>query len=162
MKLFLSKKEIHQIFIIGIILKALNAGAEIIGGFLILIISQEFIIKAVLFLTQEELTEDPKDIVANYLINSAQHFSLSTKHFIAFYLLGHGLIKLGLIIGLLKNKLWSYPLSIIIFGLFIFYQTYRYFYTRSLWLLLLTIFDLVVIWLIWLEYKNLKNKNSLD
>lgn len=151
-------KKIHLLFIISLILKALNAVVEIIGGVLIFIISQQFIIKAVLFLTQEELTEGPKDLIANYLINSAQHFSLSAKHFIAFYLLSHGLIKLGVIVGLLKNKLWAYPASIIVFGLLIIYQTCRYYYAHSFWLLVLTIFDLVVISLIWQEYRNLKER----
>jgi uncharacterized membrane protein len=160
MKRFLSNKKLHQIFVVSIILKALNAGAEIIGGALVFAVSHDLIIRAVLFLTQEELLEDPKDAIANYLINSAEHFSLSAKYFIAFYLLSHGLIKLGVIIGLFKNKFWSYPASIIVFGLFIVYQTYRYSYTHSLWLLALTIFDLLVIWLIWREYKNLKNKIS--
>jgi uncharacterized membrane protein len=160
MNQFITSKKIHIIFIVSIILKALNAITEIIGGILIFIISQEFILKTVLFLTQEELSEDPRDLIANYLITSAQHFSLTAKHFIAFYLLSHGLIKLGVIVGLFKNKLWSYPASIVFFGLFVFYQIYRYSYTHSLWLLALTIFDLAVIWLIWSEYKNLKkNKN---
>jgi uncharacterized membrane protein len=128
------------------------------GVFLVFFISQDSVIKIIQFFTQGELSEDPKDIIANYLINSAEHFSLSAKHFIVFYFLSHGLIKLGVIIGLLKNKFWAYPASIIVFGIFIFYQVYRYFHTYSPWLLILTIFDLFVIWLIWLEYKNFKKK----
>jgi uncharacterized membrane protein len=157
MKQFLTEKKIHLFFVAGIALKALNAALEIIGGFLIFTISQKSIVKIVLFLTQEELSEDPKDVIANYLINSAEHFSLSAKHFIAFYLLSHGILKLGVIIGLFKSKLWSYPASMAVFGIFIIYQVYRYFHTYSFWLLALTIFDLVVVWLIWHEYKNVKN-----
>jgi len=161
MNRLLSIKNIHLVFLVSIVLKALNAVLEIVGGILIFVASQEVIIKIILFMTQEEISEDPQDIIANYLINSAGHFSISAQHFIAFYLLSHGLIKLGVIIGLLKNKLWAYPASIIIFGLFIFYQTYRYFNTYSPWLLVLTVFDLIVIWLVWLEYKNLKKRKIL-
>lgn len=154
------KNNFHQLFIVSIILKGINAVMEIVGGAIVFIVSQEFIVKIVLFLTQEELSEDPSDKIANYLINSADHFSLSSQHFIAFYLLSHGLIKLGLVVGLLKSKLWSYPASIIVFSLFIFYQIIRYYHTHSLWLLVLTIFDLVVIWLVWHEYNYLKRKNK--
>lgn len=152
----LPNNKIHDLFLVSIILKALNAAAEIIGGILFLVISQQSVLKLIIQFTQEELSEDPKDLVANYLIKSASHFSLSAKHFIAFYLLSHGVIKLGVIIGLLKHKLWAYPTSIAVFGLFIIYQIYRYCFTHSIWLLALTIFDLIVIWLIWLEYQNIK------
>jgi uncharacterized membrane protein len=147
-------KGVHEVFIISLILKALNAVIEITGGILIFIVSQERIIKIALFLTQEEISKDPKDLIANYLITSAENFSLSAKHFIAFYLLSHGLVKLGVIIGLLKKKLWAYPAAFAVFSLFIVYQLYRYFHTHSLWLLVLAIFDLIVIWLIIIEYKN--------
>ena len=162
MKRFFQPKNIHLLFIVSVILKGFNAAVEIIGGIIVAIVSQSFIIKIVLFLTQEELLEDPSDKIANYLINSAQYFSLSAKHFIAFYLLSHGIIKLALVIGLLKNKLWSYPVSIVVFGIFIIYQIYRYYFTHSLWLLILTAFDLIVVWLVWHEYKYLRIKNLLS
>ncbi|MGN6233880.1 MAG: DUF2127 domain-containing protein [Trinickia sp.] len=41
-------------------------------------------------------------------------------------MLGHGAIKLRLIAGLLRERLWFYPAAISIFGLFIAYQLYRY------------------------------------
>jgi len=160
MKQSFQPRNIHFLFVVSVILKGFNAATEIIGGIIIAIVSQKSIIKAALFLTQGELLEDPNDRVANYLINSAQYFSLSAKHFIAFYLLSHGIIKLALVIGLLKNKLWSYPVSIVVFGIFIIYQVYRYYFTHSLWLLILTVFDLIVIWLVWHEYKYLRIKKE--
>jgi len=38
-------------------------------------------------------------------------------------------------------------------SLFIFYQLYRFFYTPSLGLIVLTVFDLIVMVLIWHEYR---------
>ncbi|BCG83133.1 hypothetical protein MesoLj113b_66750 [Mesorhizobium sp. 113-3-3] len=48
----------------------------------------------------------------------ASNFSVSTQHFYAFYLLSHGIVKLALVVALLKNKLWAYPSSLIVLGLF--------------------------------------------
>jgi uncharacterized membrane protein len=155
MKLF-KEKSIYAIFEASIILKGLNAIGEIVGGIVALIISQEFVIRLTLFLTQGELSEDSNDRLANYLIHSAQQFSVSSKHFLAIYLLSHGVIKLGLVIGLLKNKLWAYPVSILVFALFILYQIYRFYFTHSVWLIALTVFDLIVIWLVWHEYNRLR------
>jgi uncharacterized membrane protein len=104
--------------------------------------------------TQTELTEDPRDFVANYLLHATQNLSVSSQHFAAFYLLSHGIIKLWLIIGLWRGKLAYYPAAIAVFGLFILYQMYRYSFTQSL--LLITVLDGVVIWLTWSEYRNLR------
>jgi uncharacterized membrane protein len=41
-------------------------------------------------------------------------------------------------------------------SLFIVYQLYRFFYTRSLGLIVLTVFDLIVMILIWHEYRLLR------
>jgi uncharacterized membrane protein len=83
----------------------------------------------------------------------AQDFSVESKHFYAFYLLSHGLVKLLLVIGLLRGKFWSYPASLIVLGLFIVYQLYRFSFTHGIGLLLLTLFDVLVMVLIWHEYR---------
>jgi uncharacterized membrane protein len=57
---------------------------------------------------------------------------------------------------LLKQKLWAYPSAVIVFGAFIVYQLYRFTLTHSIGLIALSLFDLVVIWLIHLEYRALK------
>lgn len=59
--------------------------------------------------------------------------------------MSHGVVKLWLIIGLLRQKLWYYPLAAAVFGLFIVYQLYRYSFTNSLWLLVLGAVDVAVI-----------------
>jgi uncharacterized membrane protein len=83
-------------------------------------------------------------------------FSVSDRHFYAFYLLSHGLIKIFLVAGLLRNKLWAYPAALVVMSLFILYQLYRYTYTQSFGLIVLSVFDIVVIALIWHEYRILR------
>ncbi len=104
-------------------------------------------------LTQEELVEDPKDFVATHLLAVAQHLSVSTKTLYAFYPLGHGVVKILLVIGLLQGKRWSYPASLVVLGLFIVYQLYRFSLTHGIGLIGLTGFDIIVMSLIWHEYK---------
>ena len=66
------------------------------------------------------------------------------------------MVKLALVIGLLKGKLWSYPASLIVLGLFIVYQLYRFSYTHGAGLIVLTILDVVVMGLIWHEYRLMR------
>lgn len=151
-----SQNIIHEAFRIGIFLKGIDGVLEIIGGFLLLAINPLTINKIVLALTQHEIVEDSKDFIANYLINAAHNLSVSSQLFFSFYLLSHGAIKIFLVVLLWQKRLWAYPVAIVFFILFIFYQVYRYIRFPSAWLIFLTIFDVFVIALTWLEYKNIK------
>ncbi len=149
----LKEKKIHSFFEISVFLKGLHALLETIGGILLYVISADTLTMFVVKLTQEELSEDPNDYIAHQLLQSAKHFSIGSKYFAAFYLLSHGIIKLFLVAGLLRGKHWAYPTSLGVLGLFIVYQVYRFTFTHSLSLIALTIFDLIVMWLIWQEYR---------
>lgn len=61
--------------------------------------------------------------------------------------------KLLLVAGLLREKLWAYPASLAVLGLFIVYQLYRYSYTHGVGLIVLSLFDVMVIVLVWHEYR---------
>jgi uncharacterized membrane protein len=64
--------------------------------------------------------------------------------------------KLLLVVGLLRGKLWSYPASLVALGAFMAYQVYRYSYTYSAGLLVLTVFDAIVMVLIWHEWRVMR------
>ncbi len=151
-----SEKYIHRLFDISLILKGIHSVIEIVGGILVLFISQAFIVSTVLNITQDELSDDPKDFWANYLVHSAQQLSISSQHFIAFYLLSHGIIKAFLVVTLFKEKLWAYPLAMTIFSLFGVYQIFEFTRTGSIWLLALTLLDILLIILTWHEYRYMK------
>lgn len=154
------EKNLHLIFEVTLILKGIFALLEILGGILAYFITQEFLLRLVVVITQEELTEDPRDFVARYLIRSAQDFSISSQHFTSLYLLSHGIIKTFLIVGLLRERFWYYPLATIVFVLFILYQVFRFSVTHSLWLLVITLLDIIVIGLTWHEYRYLRRHRS--
>lgn len=149
----MNEHRVHKIFQIGVLLKGAHALTECAGSIALALVSTNTIRAFVNWLTQEELIENPHDFIASHLSTFAQNFSIETKHFYAFYLLGHGVVKLALVIGLLKGKLWSYPASLIVLGLFIVYQLYRFSYTHGAGLIVLTILDVVVMGLIWHEYR---------
>ncbi len=148
------------LFRVSVWLKGLNAAAEILAGAALFAVGRGSILRVLAFLTADELAEDPRDLVANRLLSAARHLSLKGEHFMAIYLLSHGAIKLGLVAALLKEKLWAYPLAVAVFGAFIVYQVARFSVTKSAGLLALSLFDAVVILLIWLEYRALKRRRS--
>jgi uncharacterized membrane protein len=146
----------ERLFRASVALKGLDALLEIAGGIALLFVSPEFILRVVALLTQDELAEDPRDIVATRLLAAARRLSLGTEHFWAVYLLAHGVPKLLLVGALLRGELWAYPIAAIVFAAFVCYQLYRFSLTHGLGLIALSLFDGVVIWLIWLEYRALR------
>jgi uncharacterized membrane protein len=147
---------LHRIFEIGIWIKGVDGVLEMIGGFLLLVVTNAAINRLVMALTQHELVEDPHDWIAAALRQAAAQLSSNTKLFGGVYLIAHGLAKLVLVAGLLRGKLWAYPAAIGFLCLFVAYQLYRISYRPSPALALLTLFDIVIVVLTWREYRLLK------
>jgi uncharacterized membrane protein len=149
-------KSIHVFFNFSVIAKGIDGVLEIVGGILLFFTSPNNINMFVRILTQHELSEDPKDLIATYLLKSTHNLSKDVTVFAAMYLLWHGMVKVGLVAGLLFKRRWAYPAAIIAFFLFVIYQSYRFTHTHSPTLLALTVLDIFVIILTWIEYKRLK------
>ena len=156
MKMVNEEKTLHELFDISILLKGIHAVIEIVGGVFAFLVSPDSILHFVVKITQGELLEDPNDTLTNYFLNLARNFSLDTKQFVASYLFFHGIINLVLVIGLFKKKIWAYHASFFVLTIFIFYQVYRYIYDPSIFMIALSVFDIVVIWLIGKEYKRIQ------
>ena len=138
----MQEKRIHQVFVVSVLAKGAHALLEIVGGLILYLFSADAITR---FLDRIDRNE--------WL---ARHFHTNEQQFYAFYLLSHGLIKSVLVFGLLREKLWAYPASFAVFGLFIAYQLYRYSYTHDMALIALSVFDLFVIYLAVHEYRLLR------
>lgn len=149
---------VHVGFEVGLLIKGIDGLLEILGGFLLTYLNPERMGALVKALTRRELSEDPRDAVANAILRLSHSFSLSTQSFGILYLMSHGVIKCVLVFLLWKRKLWAYPLTILSLLLFIAYQVYRYAIRPSAFLLLLTVFDIVMIALTFAEYRRIKAK----
>jgi len=151
----LTKREatIRRVFYWSLILKAIDSVFEMAGGVVLYLIPSGLIVALVNWLTRAELLEDPRDFIANFIMHSAQAFSVPQKKAAAIYLASHGAIKLFLVIMVLRDRAaWAYPAFMIALVILIVYQTYQIALTFSLWLTVLTVFDAAVLVLTWHEY----------
>jgi uncharacterized membrane protein len=139
-----------------LLLKGLNGLVEIFGGVTLWLLGPGRIINGVYRITQDKISEDPHEFVAAHLRHAASHISLSGDHFMAAYLFINGAIKVVVVLALLRGKLWAYPLAVAVFGCLVAYQLYRFTLTHGVGLILLSAFDLLLIWLIWREYQATK------
>jgi uncharacterized membrane protein len=151
-----SERLIHVLFDVGAIAKGVDGVLEIIGGALLFVVDPHQLHHLARILLQHELSEDPHDVVATYLLHTSQHVAAGTVTFAAAYLLWHGVVKVGLVAGLLLRQRWAYPTAIGAFLLFLVYQLYRYTHTYAPELLVLSAFDVFIIVLTWLEYGRLR------
>jgi uncharacterized membrane protein len=145
-------------FHFSIALKGLDALLEMILGIAILKASPQALSRLALALLHPELSEDPSDFVATHLLRAIRQFiETGGRHFASLYLVSHGLLKIVLVAALFRSKLWAYPAMIVTLAVFVFYQGYRFILTHSLVMIFLTVFDIAVIVLTWLEYRKLKS-----
>lgn len=152
-----SVETLRRLFLWSMILKGLDGLIELIGGILLACVSRTAIVHTVYALTRGELSEDPHDFVATHLTHMASSLSGDSKNFAAYYLIGHGVLKLFLVICLLRNYRWAYPVAIVVMLGFIGYEGLRLSVHPSILLGLLTAFDVAVVIVIYLEYQQIKN-----
>ncbi|MGD8496224.1 MAG: DUF2127 domain-containing protein [Gemmatimonadales bacterium] len=146
----------HALFDAGLIAKCIDGLFEVAGGVLLWVMSAEQMNSLVRALTQHELSEDPGDLVAGFLVRATRHVTHETRVFAIVFLVSHGLIKIALVRALVRRELRAYPVAIAVFGGFMVYQLYRYSVGHASWMLVLSVLDLAVILLTWSEYRSLR------
>jgi uncharacterized membrane protein len=134
-------------------MKGIDGLLEATGGVLLWFIKPEALGDFLQAIFQHELSRDPHDFFAAHLMHASERLAHSDPLFASIYLLTHGLVKAALSILLWMNKLWAYPLAIAVFSAFSVYQVYRYIHTHATFLLVLTLFDAVIVYLTWEEYR---------
>jgi uncharacterized membrane protein len=146
---------LDKTFDVTLIVKGAYGVVELIGGILLLVIAPATIDRSARWFTQHALAEDPDDLIARHLLHVTGNLH-GTQLFGAVYLLIHGVVKPVIVIGLLRREQWAYYVAFVFLGGFVFYQMYRLTSDPTVWLTLLTIFDLFIIWLTLREYRRMR------
>lgn len=159
LKWYHPKSLLDKVFSVGITIKGIDGLIELITAVALIFIRPQMLHDLVDFTLHDELVKDPHDFVANFILNSSQHFTDGTRIFLIAYLLIHAAVKLVAVIGIWRNQLWAYPFSLIALGILTLYQVYDIIFVKpSIWMILLTIFDIFILWLIWREYGKIRRK----
>lgn len=149
------KSILHKFFKITIILKGIDGLLDIITSAILFFAKSHTIGNTIPVLIRKELLEDPQDIIANYLLSISQNTLPDTQFFIVIYLLIHGLIKIALSLALNSNNFLAYKISELVLICFVGYQFYRFSHTHSSMLLIFTLMDIIILFLIHFESKSL-------
>lgn len=151
----------HDLFEAGVFVKALNSAWELLGGIFLLTRLHTWLTYIVVFMSNSQLLGDRDDLIFRTINAQLSHLDVvSTRTFVGFYLLFHGMMNAFLAYNLFRNRLWAYPTMIAFISLFMVYQLYRLYHTHSLFLLAITIFDIGFIILTYHEWQYQKKRRS--
>ena len=145
----------HRLFQIGVWIKGIDGLIETVGGIVLLFVSLDAINRDVIAITENEIREDAGDLIANALRHAAHHMTQSSKQIAGAYLVGNGVVKVFLVVGILRGKLWCYPVAMAVITFFILLQCLRLCFHFSWTMSLATIIDVAIVFLIWREYHRL-------
>lgn len=160
MRIFSGDKLLDRTFFVSLIVKLADGVLELVGGAVLLLMTPGQIRRAVAAVTRGELAEDPNDLVANLLVRYAGQLNVSLTVFGAWYLLVHGVVKVLLVAAVLRDHLWAYPWLIGFLVAFIGFQGYELVVHYSWGLLLLTLFDIFIVYLTVREYRRHKARRA--
>lgn len=133
--------------------KGALGASQIAGGILLGLAPAGALTGLAQAMARMELVEDPNDPLALWLMNTAAHLPATPQAFYILYLIIHGALNLGLVLALLAGLRAAYPLSILALVGFVGYQIWKYSHTGDPLMLLLSVIDVVVIGLIWREWR---------
>lgn len=158
-----TEKTVYELFRASVLIKGAISLAEVIAGSILLLLPPSLVVMAIHALGNEAAETPLSGIVGTvitHLTDELGAFGAASILFVALYLLSRGLIKLGLVWGLLTNRLWAYPWSLAVLGVLVVYQAYQIATTHSLLVIGITVFDLFVLYFIWREYGIVRNHRA--
>ena len=126
---------------------------EMLAGLTILITGPERLYEWIIRLTAPELTGHHPAL--HVLRRGAEKLADGPHDFVIFYLLVHGLLKLGVVVALLKGGgRLVFPTASVILAGFVLYMSWRLTIRWSDWLLGFALFDLLTLVLVLNEWHS--------
>ena len=149
----------ETVYKIGVGIKGFDGLVEFITGIALLI--SPSLVHTVLSAVAVEVGERHGSVphfIVDYIARVDNDLSKSGLSFLILFLITHGLVKLALVYCLLKEIVKAYPIALAILVLFLVYQAYVFIVQPSIGMGLFTFLDIVIIWLVWGEYQDLRSK----
>jgi uncharacterized membrane protein len=151
---------LDKFYEIGIIFKGIDGLLELLGGILLLVLQPGTILNITKSLTQNELSQNPHSFIAQHIAHAGVQLAQGHNTFAVAFLITHGAVKVGLVACLLLNKLWAYPLGIVVLTLLLLVQLYQLIVGPTFGMAFLTVLDVIIIWLIGREWQQVKKRQA--
>jgi len=145
---------LHDAYLGAILIKGFDGAVETLAGLVIALTGPERIYEWVFRLTAPELGGGHHHPALHAIRSGAARLANGPHHFVIFYLLVHGLLKLGIAVALLRGTArWVFPVASLILTGFIAYMSWHLSLHWSDWLLGAALFDLLTLGLVLNEWR---------
>ncbi|UOA23038.1 hypothetical protein DSM110277_01450 [Sulfitobacter pontiacus] len=150
----------HQLFLLTVVAKGLLGLFQLATAAAIVFGATQQLPKFAEWVFKAELSQDPKDFLATKIMSLAGSIPQADLSFYTAYFTAHGALHIGVVAALLYGAKWADIAAIAILAAFVVYQVFEWFSIGGGMLVLLTVIDLVVIYLTVLEMRRKTYSNS--
>ncbi|MEA9986708.1 DUF2127 domain-containing protein [Subtercola sp. RTI3] len=149
---------LDRFYFLAVIVKGVDGAVELLAGLLLWLAPA-----AVHGLLAGIVNEANEGHTAAHLFIASNigHLDSQLAHqnstFLTAFLIVHGVVKIALVYCLLKRFHRAYPWALSVLTVFLAYQVYALVTTPTLSMAIFTALDVVIIYLVWREYRELKS-----
>ena len=144
---------IHRTFKTLTALKGIWGFLEVILGVVLWVLSKNAFMSVVNFFFKEELAEPGRHAFSTFILNNVVPTTISLHAIIGIYFIVHGVIKIIIAASLWSEKIWLFPIALILLIATILYELYVLGHSFKLWILGSAILDIAILVLIHSEYE---------
>lgn len=145
---------LHGLYYVALVFKSADALFETAGAIFFFIHSAAWLRHITDRLTGMILWSDPDNTIALAVRHSFSHFSTRQRVFGALFLLGHGIVKSTVVVGLWMRWPWAFRLAIVALIGFAGYEGWRGLHGHSLGFGAIAVLDLAAAGLVWAEFRR--------
>jgi len=146
---------LHYAYLAAILIKGFDGILEALAGMVIALAGPDRVYEWAIRFTAPELTGHHPALHA--IRSGATRLAESSHTFVIFYLLVHGILKLGVVVALLRGGgRWVFPLASLVLAAFVVYLCRELAIRWSGWLFSFALFDLLTLALVLNEWRNVK------
>jgi uncharacterized membrane protein len=155
-KWFHPRSLLDKTYEIGILIKGIDGTLELLGALLLIVVPAPAITRMTHWLVDNELTNEPHSFIARHILHLGTSLAAGHNTFAIIFLATHGAVKVGLVVALLRQKMWAYPLALVALSGFLAYQIYLLATKATFGMTFLTVLDVIIIWLVWREWQHVR------
>jgi uncharacterized membrane protein len=145
----------HRAYQAAIAIKGFDGAVEILIGIAVAVLGRQGLYDLLINVAAPELENHPDSHISHAILRSADGLMHASHGFMIVYLLAHGVLKLGIAIGLFRERTdWIFPVGSAVLLGFIVYMGLHLSVHRSYWLFAFALFDAVTLALVLNEWRN--------
>ena len=145
-----------MLFRVAMLAKGIDGAVELVVALVLFVLPRADVPRLIGDAVIHDLLGPPDGALARHFVAGTAEFASGNRTFVLAYLVLHAVVKLALVVALLRRWRPAYPVAAAVLVLFVVYEVYRANLTGSHVVMVLAALDVVVVALVWREYRIMK------